>query len=441
MAITWSRLHEVRGLAPRPLTYEDLVAAVEDQTGEEDRLDWKAQLGTDDPAKREFARKELAKDAAAMANSGGGVLAFGASEIGEEPNKELVASLVELSEKKEQHIRSVISSRVRPFIAGIEIDQLPDPENPRRGFIVVSIPASPEAPHFCENRDDVPYAPWRNGSHTETMRESQIERAYRDRLIRREGTEALLTRTLESTICRLNFEEAWSRAWIVTVAVPTGLRQLNQADLSKQGLSDLYTRVENINDELFSPTLRGLIKYADFPLEPQLGLRKWVLRFPASGGQSAPTNTTTYAELHHDGVVVLARPVGWPQSGPSEELEVGAPQIEDACGTAVSLTKAWFERLHITGTAGILTALIREPRDERPVHIMGKSYTGTGKYERNHLAIPVLKPECVDTVMLAPFTTQSLCTTAKEIAEGILHQFNYATIELIRSPNNENQES
>ena len=59
MAANWSRLHEVLGLQPGPLTYADIQIIERNVVAEETGLDWKAQRSKDDGFKTELA-KDLA---------------------------------------------------------------------------------------------------------------------------------------------------------------------------------------------------------------------------------------------------------------------------------------------------------------------------------------------------------------------------------------------
>lgn len=70
----FTALHRVLGAKPGPLTEELLDAAVTAEIGEESSLDWKSEL----PPAKGLPQTDFPKDVAAMANSGGGLIVYGA---------------------------------------------------------------------------------------------------------------------------------------------------------------------------------------------------------------------------------------------------------------------------------------------------------------------------------------------------------------------------
>jgi hypothetical protein len=69
----FTALHRALGLQPQPLAWDMVVRAVEQGVSEQPDLDWKsAGYG---PPRNEW--DELAKDVAAMANTGGGIIVLG----------------------------------------------------------------------------------------------------------------------------------------------------------------------------------------------------------------------------------------------------------------------------------------------------------------------------------------------------------------------------
>ena len=104
MAIIWSRLHELLGVtAARPLLAEDIAQAISLDLDEDEQLDFKARLRGD-----EAAKTELAKDVAAMANTGGGLIVIGIGEEGDD--KHLVDTPVEIPAEPEQPIHQLLAS-------------------------------------------------------------------------------------------------------------------------------------------------------------------------------------------------------------------------------------------------------------------------------------------------------------------------------------------
>lgn len=98
----------------------------------------------------ERAKKEIAKDVSAMANSSGGVIVFGVGT--DEDDKTKPTSIEGLSIKNIETFDRVINSRIQPPIRGLRKKVLPEgaPQ-----AMVVYIPASEERPH--QNVSDKKY--------------------------------------------------------------------------------------------------------------------------------------------------------------------------------------------------------------------------------------------------------------------------------------------
>lgn len=74
--MTFTAIHQVLGREPGPVTAEMLEEAVLHGVQEQEQLDWKRAL----PDERSLATSDFAKDVAAMANSGGGLIVYGIEE-------------------------------------------------------------------------------------------------------------------------------------------------------------------------------------------------------------------------------------------------------------------------------------------------------------------------------------------------------------------------
>jgi predicted HTH transcriptional regulator len=210
MAITWSRIHAELGLSPRPLTHEMVVQAVAQQVRENEDLDWKEDLAWKKkelpPEVKEKKKWEFAKDVAAMANTRGGLIIFGVSEQNEEP-VELTG--VQNDERERQNLRSLAWQRVRPLIDGLVIEPLSDSAG-GQGLIIVAVPGSSEAPHVVGEKNEMG-VPYRDGSDTRWMTESQLERAYRDRFARRADDRTVLGGLIDGLLPEIDLR---SGVWV-----------------------------------------------------------------------------------------------------------------------------------------------------------------------------------------------------------------------------------
>jgi hypothetical protein len=80
----FTALHRLLGRPPGPLTDEMIDEAVSQGVAETDDLDWKSSL----PPAGGLPQTDFPKDIAAMANSGGGVIAYGVTEQGKQAIRE-----------------------------------------------------------------------------------------------------------------------------------------------------------------------------------------------------------------------------------------------------------------------------------------------------------------------------------------------------------------
>ena len=295
--MTFTALHRALGREPGPVTDEMLDEAVQQGVEEQDQLDWKRAL----PDQRELATSDLAKDVAAMANSGGGVIVYGVTETAGRADGRV--DVGEVSESYERTMRRVASSAIQPPVVGLGIHRLGT--EPERALVVV-VPASVESPHLVY-RGEYFGAPVRNHADTEWMRERQLEAMYRARFEERRASERALVDLYEQVLASRGTSE---RAWMIGVARPRLPIPLPRR----------MTRAEAT--AIFVEAYRLAPAYSDtnrvHPIEdidrhnPRPGLRRWVAR-PAVTGENYAWKES-WATVHDDGSATLAAAVGGARS-------------------------------------------------------------------------------------------------------------------------------
>lgn len=263
-------IHRALGLEPGNLTMNDINQAIAEKVEETADLDWKKKFyGTQNNA----AMEEVAKDIAAMANSGGGWIVFGIKEDGEN-NVASSVHPIQWSADNERQIRNIAYSKIGPPVGGIEFFKIPCGENPDEGYIVLMhIPDSVEAPHFARKGDDAFRAPRRNGPHTVFMTERDIERGFRERFQRGVEQEKTLQGYFEEATEALNPKQG---VFLAIAAVPV-TPKISATPVSEESMYQYAN--QKLNPEFlhnFERTMREI----GFPLNPEVkkGYRRWLIR-------------------------------------------------------------------------------------------------------------------------------------------------------------------
>lgn len=167
-------------------------------------LDFKiTTYGANDEAKR-----DLAGDVAALANTAGGVVVVGIDEDAQ--GRAAAAPGVQVTDAEAVRMHQVIAANVAPMPT-IHIKKVTDPGSaPAPGFYVIAVPPRPSAPHavLINNGRGLRY-PRRSGASIRYLSEPEVARAYRARDL---GAAQQLTRAAEiaeEAVLRVPREEPW----------------------------------------------------------------------------------------------------------------------------------------------------------------------------------------------------------------------------------------
>lgn len=364
-------IHRALGLEPGNLTMNDINQVIAEKVEETADLDWKKKFyGIQNNAVME----EVAKDIAAMANSGGGWIVFGIKEDGEN-NAASSVNPIQWSADNERQIRNIAYSKIGPPVAGIEFFKIPCGENPDEGYIVLMhIPDSVNAPHFARKGDDAFRAPWRNGPHTVFMTERDIERGFRERFQRGVEQEKTLQGYFEQAAEALNPEEG---VFLAIAAVPV-------TPIISAGSVDRNTVIQHTNPWAYSYFITSYQE--NHPKIPEMstigvfiwsdgdivkGMRQWVLR------NSAQAAAKYRKHLHDDGTLMggyLLSNVRGMQSTSEKYLageinHCNSIDVEKALIDFFSLLRAHAQERNVPGGFRIRVGLIGYPGE--PIIIKG----------------------------------------------------------------------
>ncbi|WP_426561344.1 helix-turn-helix domain-containing protein [Angustibacter sp. McL0619] len=297
----WTPLHAALGVSNVDLSFDLIQAATAQRLSERADLDWKAQLpltSADSEGKRD-QQAELAKDVAAMANSGGGMVVYGVREAqdGDGPRADSIEPVGQVSESTLQQIRQVAGNLIYPPVAGLELTPLAPANAPADGVLAMLVPDSPEAPHLIhpKGRGEWFASPWRDGPHTSWMVERQIAAAYREReQFRRMRAAELLD--LHEALGRAS-GTAGGASWILAVATPD--RPVARPRALTPPRADL---------SLATATNSELVGYGALRLTAQARTRRGLRLFYRSAQDAGFYNSHPRGrvEVHGDGSVAVA---------------------------------------------------------------------------------------------------------------------------------------
>jgi len=294
--MVFTALHRLLGVQPGPITDAMLDEAVAQRIAEQGDLDWKRELPSQ-PQPKDFIGA-FAKDVAAMANSGGGLIVFGVDETDQRASGRF--DVGEVSENLEKALRTIALSAITPPVFNLEILRVPSDSH--RALAVV-VPTSVEVPHLVFRPKDSDFhfaAPVRDGAFTAWLGERQIEQLYRARF----GGLADTTAALMGEFTDASRDHATDdRVWMIGVVRPRIAPTAPTPRSEAQAMAVLW-RARQILDEVCVPGRN----HPSTPLEwasngsLRKGLRSWLWRLDGDSSYAWIGRTA----IHDDGAVVMA---------------------------------------------------------------------------------------------------------------------------------------
>ena len=204
------RLEDVLGGSLEDLTYERVERLVAGGVAEAFDLDFKQALyGTSDGAKR-----DLATDVAALANTTGGLVILGIEE--DDQARAIAAPGVALSDDELTRIHQIVGSQVVPAVV-YEPIPVRKPGRDDHGFLVIAVLRDPLAPHAVIVNQGLRF-PVRNGTTTRYLSETEVAAAYRERSTGAERQAARIKEIEHDALERV--DTASERRWLMVSLVP-----------------------------------------------------------------------------------------------------------------------------------------------------------------------------------------------------------------------------
>lgn|GEM_PF-1666554 len=304
----WTPLHAALGEAEPVLDYALFERACQAHTLESTNLDWKRALPLSPApeAGKQAQELELAKDIAALANSGGGMIAYGVVQKGGKEGypsaAERIAPVGPLDEGTLRDIRRVAGTLVYPPVTGLELVPVTAAPDDDMGVLALLVPDSPETPHLVHpkaGQRDWFVAPYRDGSETAWMVERQIATAYVAREARRRQGQQAFDERFNGFVDSLPGGDS---TWVVAFAVPD-VPLPRPRDL---GFSTAHRIISRASDT------RPLVSsFGPLELTASATTRRGLQRFVRQGQRTLTAGgldavPRARVELHGDGSVAVA---------------------------------------------------------------------------------------------------------------------------------------
>jgi hypothetical protein len=266
------RLQALLGAAPDDFTFEDLRRVVIAGIPESEDHEYKSQAPE---------RDELAKDVAALANAGGGVIFVGVDEDRLGVAEALVD--VDSDDAEFRRVTETITARIHPF-PSFRLRSLVDAEGVSRQYMII-VYGSPGTPHATTRTDGtVRSYPIRAGTLTRYLREPEVAAAYSARAIRAAQLSERLDHVWNEGVDRVpKADEAW-------LAVASAPAQAGSFPIDATAVSRAYAWLQTWSLERRTPAAVSV-------MTATIGRRRLVL------GEANPTRTCfgPLITLHSDG--------------------------------------------------------------------------------------------------------------------------------------------
>lgn len=386
--MAFTPLHRELGLEPSDLTHEMLRAAVDQQVREHDDLDWKRAL----PVKERY--EEFAKDVAAMANSGGGLLVFGIQESADGTSAAgALAHIEKWDDSEQRRLRQVAYGAIQPPVHGLKFHDL---QQDGVRAVALEVPASSDAPHLVWAKEKFT-APLRYGAQTEFMNERQLEDAYASR---RQVRTDLLTKLQDAATDAVSPVKTAGQVWLSVTAAPVQPRPAYLPRPTSEDFTNIISKGASWNPFVVNSS-NGSIG-----ISPRPRYRRWTTIDIYQGVADR------LIEVHDDGTLVYA--VAVPEVKGGETVDLHPMTLQQAPAEALWLLR-YVSAAITPGSEHMVRINLHS--DSWPVYFR--------TIERGHVADrgnPILRFEPVEAIIDPQTSEQRLLDGTWAIVTDIVNQ-------------------
>lgn len=418
---TFTPLHRHLGLLPQPLTVELLDAAAAASLEETADLDFKL----DPPAASALATADLAKDIAAMANSGGGMLLFGIRDKESHASDAPGIDAAYITETYIRDVRRVALNRISPPILNLTVQPI---TNGTRHSLAIIVPAVEQVPYLIFANDSF-RAPYRNGPDTAFMSERMLEQAYRTRFNAQRERDTGLADLIEQALGLRGPHEPLDELWIAAVGRPTNPGAHIQR-LERSRVAALFTSALDL--------ARTWVQLQVHPLEwldysnPRPGLRRWVARFGREG--AATRWRDAQAQILDNGTVTLVAAMGGGRGGATTEFgpsEVGSDRVETFIANFMALVGETAKEL---GLPAYEVRIEFGPHPDGPIVLRIPDRHLSGHYLDEEYSAPIHHFAPIEATIDAAASAESVLDQLRELALDVVNQGGVQYLHSIEAP-------
>jgi hypothetical protein len=158
-------------------TEDDIQRLIDDRIPENYILEYKKEPWPEKKGKN--TASEIAKDISSFANTQGGQIIVGVEE--DKKTKEPIARHPFEISNWEERIEDIRHNAIKPYIEGLRIYRIKSDEQEGKGYLIVEIPESPNAPHMVTTSNKY-YR--RDNSGAKPMSEAEVRDLYEKRTTR-----------------------------------------------------------------------------------------------------------------------------------------------------------------------------------------------------------------------------------------------------------------
>ncbi|WKK70481.1 ATP-binding protein [Rathayibacter oskolensis] len=391
------------------------------------RTTWTGRGASPPPATKPLANSR--RTSPRWLNASGGVIVIGVEEDRGRGTAKAIND-IDISESQLQRLRSWAAAHLRPIVVPLDITPIPSTGDAGTGLIAITIPASTNAPHFVNSKDNTLRAPVRYGTQTRWLTEPELAHAYSNRF----QTAASLSAQLEEGVAQaMHGLDRAKITWLAAVARPEAGAGMDLTPITghdfREVIGDAANRAWQIGGQAESHLHW---RHGDAQFQ-RLGFRRRIFE-DRPDNDVASFGQSIRVELHDDGAIALCTAVSRGLLLDNRAY-VSVLYVEAFARDLIGLIEARSAQTGYSGRYGVRVEMLAALELAPGLLAHGPDLSKFGHMRAHgvmagsrevHAPIPI-------TSSVQPSDDVARVASAKAIATDLLHQFNVG--QLLTLPN------